>query len=219
MNVEILLLGLMCGLTIVGYMIAINAHGPIRLSVSYLLATVMLAGTVIAIVQYVNEGLDQAKLATLHQMELEKEKAEEQVKTSEEALRQNKVILSSAARLNGFISASTGLASSLSNVNLLDLPDRESLENRAAITKSKIAELKASFDKSKPFDPQFADCVQNIDMGIASLIEASQYYVLYYRSDDAPQEQLRERILRQKAQNAYNLFQKSSAELASKSQE
>jgi hypothetical protein len=216
MSVEILLLGVLCGLTIIGYMIAINAHGPIRLSVSYLLATVLLAGSVIGIVQYVNSGLDQAKMATLHQMEMAKQKAENQFKSSEEALRQNKEILSTAARINGFIASGSSFATMTANVNLLDLPDRESLENRAAITKSKIADLKSTFDKNKPTEEQFSDCISSIDNGLMALSEAAQYYVLYYRSEDASQEQLRERIMRQKAKNAYDFFQKASMELASK---
>ena len=46
MSIEILLLGIACSMTLLAYMIAINAHGTTRLSLSYFLATLMLAGNV-----------------------------------------------------------------------------------------------------------------------------------------------------------------------------
>ena len=62
MGVEVYLLCSFVGLTLLAYMVAINSHGPTRLSVSYLIATLMLAGTVWAIVQHVNTGLDERKM-------------------------------------------------------------------------------------------------------------------------------------------------------------
>ena len=56
MSVEILLLGVLIGITLLGYMIAINSHGPTRLSTSLLIATVILVGTVWAIIQHANYG-------------------------------------------------------------------------------------------------------------------------------------------------------------------
>ncbi len=120
MSVEVLLLALACGMTILAYMIAINAHGPTRLSLSYLMATIMLAGTVWGIVQYVNTDLDSRKMEELKRLETEKKIAEARIQSQEEALRANKERMGQAAKLNTIIATGTGLASAMINIDLQD---------------------------------------------------------------------------------------------------
>lgn len=212
MTVEILLLTVMCALTLVSYMIAINAHGPVRLSISYLLATILLAATVWTIVQHVNLGMDKE----FRTLQMEKTRAEERALSQEEALKTNKERMSFAARLNTAITSGTALATSLINVDLQDRSaDLETLIGRAVEIKKKVETFKVDFEKLTSTDTFFGEPLTLIKDGVALLAEAAQYYQQYYYSEDSDQEALRERILRQKARNAYEKFQKASVLIAS----
>ncbi len=216
MSVEVLLLAIACGLTMLAYMIAINAHGSMRLSLSYLMATIMLAATVWGIVQYVNTDLDARKKAEFKRLELEKKIAEARIQTQEEALRANKERMGFATKLNGFITTGTGLASTMINIDLQDRSaELEVLMGKAAEIKKKTDELKNSFEKVSTTEAFFKEPVTLIKEAIQSLAEAAYYYRSFYYSEDSEQEHLRERIMRQKARAAYDSFQKAGELLVS----
>ena len=215
MSVEVLLLALASGMTILAYMIAINAHGPTRLSLSYLMATVMLAGTVWGIVQYVNTDLDARKMEELKRLESEKKLAEARIQSQEEALRANKERMGLASKLNTIISTGTGLASAMINIDLQDRgADLEVLMGKASEMKKKADDLKAGFEKLTFNDPFFNEPVTLLKTAIQSLSEAAYYYRSFYYSEDSEQEHLRERVLRQKARAAYDAFQKAGGLIA-----
>ncbi|MBN1757860.1 MAG: hypothetical protein JW863_06055 [Chitinispirillaceae bacterium] len=215
MSVEVLLLALACGMTILAYMIAINAHGPTRLSLSYLMATIMLAGTVWGIVQYVNTDLDTRKKEEIRRLESERKLAEARVQSQEEALRANKERMGQAARLNTIITTGTGLASAMINIDLQDRgADLESLMGKASAVKKKTDDLKNDFEKLSLTDPFFNEPVALLKTALQSLAEAAYYYRSFYYSEDSEQEDLRERVLRKKARIAYDTFQKASALIA-----
>jgi hypothetical protein len=215
MSVEVLLLALAGGMTILAYMIAINAHGPTRLSLSYLMATIMLAGTVWGIVQYVNTDLDSRKMEELKRLETEKKIAEARIQSQEEALRANKARMGQAAKLNTIISTGTGLASAMINIDLQDRgADLQVLMGKASEVKKKTDELKTGFEKLSLTDPFFNESVVLLKTALQSLSEAAYYYRSFYYSEDSEQEELRERVLRQKARTAYDTFQKAGALIA-----
>lgn len=215
MSTEILLLAVLGGITLLGYMIAINAHGPTRLGLSYFIATLMLAGSVWAVVQYVNQGTASMKIEELERLEMEKQKAEERIASQEKALRQNKERLSFAARLNGIITQGTGLASTMINTDLRDRSvNLDVLMGRATSTKKKTSELSEEFSEVTDSKNYFPDAMEALENGVEKLQEAGKFYWLYYRSEDTPQEELRERIMRQRAREAYELFQKAGNEVA-----
>lgn len=216
MSIEVLFLALACGMTILAYMIAINAQGPTRLSLSYLLATIMLAATVWGIVQYVNSDLDAKKLAELQQLEKEKKIAEERIKSQEEVLKTNKERMEIATKLNTIITKGTGLASTILNVDLQNgSVGLETLLKKAADVKKNCDELKNEFEKINITDTFFNEPMNQLKEAIQNLSEAAYYYRSFYYAEDSEQEDLRERILRQKARNAYDLFQKVSVTIAS----
>ncbi|MBD3321924.1 MAG: hypothetical protein GF350_12580 [Chitinivibrionales bacterium] len=218
MGTEILLLGVLAGITLLAYMVAINSHGPTRLSISYLLATIMLAGTVWAIVQYVNSGADKEKMQELRRLELEKKAAEERIRTKEQELLENKSRAVFAAKLNDIINRGTGLATTMMNVDLRDMSyNLETLIGRASATKKKATDLKKEFEGLTAEDDYFAQSMQLMNDALSELTEAGRYFYLYYRSEDSAQEELRERILRQKARKAYENFKKASSLVASTS--
>jgi hypothetical protein len=216
MTIEVLLLALTCGMTILAYMIAINAHGPTRLSLSYLMATVMLAGTVWGIVQYVNTDLDARKMEQLKRLESEKRMAEARIQSQEEALKANKARMNFSASLNKIITMGTGFASTMINIDLQDRGvDLEVLMGRASAMKKKTDELKNEFEKLSSPDTFFNESMSLLKESVQSLCEAAYYYRSFYYSDDSEQEHVRERVMRKKARAAYNSFQKVSTLIAS----
>jgi hypothetical protein len=216
MNTDVMLLTIMCGMTLIAYMIAINAHGPVRLSLSYLLATFLLAANVWAIVQHVNIGLDTIKTEELRKLEAEKKQVEERVLSQEEALKANKDRMAFSARLNSIITSGTAFGTTLRNTDLQDKDaELDLLIGRAVETKRKIEELKGEFDKLSAADSFFNEPLTLIKDGLQLLTESAQYYQQYYYSDDSDQEALRERVMRQKATNANEKFQKASVLIAS----
>jgi hypothetical protein len=217
-NVEVILLGLGCGITLLSYMIAINAHGPTRLILSYLIATIMLAGNVWAIVEYVNTGLDAKNSQVLQQrLEAEKKLADERIQVQEEVYKQNLEKMNFASKLTAYISRGTVLANSMINVNLLDKSlEMEGLMGRAVEMKRKVDEFKNEFSTVSANSNSFAEPVKTIGEALLLLGEAANYYRLFYHSEDSDQEAQRENIMRQKARLASEKFQSANSSILSK---
>jgi uncharacterized coiled-coil DUF342 family protein len=101
----------------------------------------------------------------------------------------------------------------------IDLQDRnaelETLLGRAGETKRKIEEVSGEFEKLSTADNFFTEPLTMIKDGLQLLTEAAQYYQQYYYAEDSDQETLRERVMRQKASNASEKFQKASVLIAS----
>ena len=219
MSVEILLLIVLGAVTLVGYIVALNAQGPKRLAVSYLIATAILVVSVWATVQYVNSGDNRKKMEAFQKLESEKQKAEDLMHSQEAAmqvaLRENKERLSIASRFNAVINRGTALASAMVNTNLRDMnSDVDALVGRASDSKRKAEDLAAEFDEMKVTDTLFFQSASLIKEALKQLSEAAQYYTLYYRAEDSAQEELRERIMRQKAGSSHDLLQKAGALIA-----
>jgi hypothetical protein len=220
MSVEVLLLGVLVGLTILAYMIAINAHGPTRLSFSYLLATLLLAGTVWAVIQHVNSGLDRREMSELRRLELERQQAEQRARSREEELRENRERLNYATKLNSVINRGMGLATTMMNVDLRDFSlNLDRLLARARATDAQTEELADEFRKFSRKKSLFQESTSHLQDGLGHLKEAGNYYELYFKSEDSEQEILRERLMRQKARAAYEDFKKAGSLVASNAED
>lgn len=216
MSVEILLLVVLAELTLLAYIVAINSHGPTHLAFSYLLATIILAGSVWATVQYVNTGLNQKKMEEFKQLEMEKQKAEDQMRSGEKVQETLKERLATAAKLNGIVTTGTAIATLMMNTDLRDMAaDLDGLVGKSMDTKRRAEDLAGEFDKMKFSDDGFKESTNLIRDGLKVLAEAAQYFVLYYKAEDSAQEELRERIMRQKARQAHESLQKASSLIAS----
>jgi hypothetical protein len=216
MAIELYLLSMFVAMTLLGYLIAINAHGPMRLSVSYLIATLMLAGTVWAIVQYVNTGLDKQKLEEFKRLEVEKQKAEDRVQSQQLELMDNKARLGYVTKLNDVINEGTGLSSTMVNIEMRDFSvELDVLMARAAEMKRKCDALKEKYDKVEKEQQFFAEGKTMMHDALDQLIGAATYYSMYFKSEDGAQEEMRERMMRDKARRANDLFKKAASQLAS----
>jgi hypothetical protein len=219
-NVQILLLIVLGAITLLAYMIALNAQGPKRLAVSYLIATGLLVVCVWTTIQYVRSGDELKKKEELIRLENEKQKAEEQMHAQEAAmnaaLTENKERLALAGRIGGIISRGSGLSSSIINTNLGDMnAELETLLSKANETKRKVDDLSAEFDKIVLSDTAFTQVFSIIKDAFKQMHEAVQYYVLYYHAEDSSQEELREKIMRQKATTSHDLLMKAQTLISS----
>ncbi len=216
MSIEIMLLAILVGITLLGYMIAINSKGPTKLSISYLLATVLLAGSVWAIVQHVNSGADRIQKDMLRRLELEKNQAEEFARSKEQSLIENRNKMDAAAKINEIVSQGTGYASTMMNIDLRNFSvEHDVLMGRANAMKNKVATLLDKIENLREEKALFPGCVPLLNDALSNLTDAAKYYRLYFRAEDSAQEELRERTMRQKARQAYDLFKKASSQVTS----
>lgn len=216
MSIEIMLLGILLGITLLAYMIAINSHGPTRLSVSYLIATLILAGTVWAVVQHVNYGDSQKQQKRLKQLELEKQQMEDFARSQKQSLLDNKKKMDAASKINEIISQGTGYASNMMNVDLKDFSvELDVLTGRANQMKNDVAALVTEFENLKQEKTLFPESVPSINEALGNLTEAAKYYRRYFRAEDSIQEELRERLMRQKAREAYDMLKKIGSQISS----
>jgi hypothetical protein len=93
--------------------------------------------------------------------------------------------------------------------------DLDALVGRSVDTKRRCDQARADFEKIKMTDSLFSESLSLIRDGLKTLAEASQYYYLFFKAEDAAQEELRERIMRQKARIASETLQKAGSQITS----
>ncbi len=211
MSIEIILLGISCSMTLLAYMIAINAHGTARLSLSYFLATLMLAGNVWGVIQYVNIDQNNHKMLEMKRLEAENRLAEEKILEQQRSLKNKEKEIGMVALFNPVIATGTGLASSLINVNFQDeTQDVDALIGRAIECKKKVEKLKEEYQNIQFSDTFLPDARKEVDSALIFLGEAALNYRNYYNAEDTHQELMRERLVRKKAGQAYQKFKTAS---------
>lgn len=213
MTVELLLIVIIGGITLLGFLIAINAHGPFRLSVSYFLATLMLAGTVWIIVQYVNKDIELKKTEELSKLERNRiAELENYKQRAEDIARKNKTYVEITKQFVAIVSNASNYALMMQNVNLQNKNlDFETLVRKASDSKNKVDELSAQFSKMDSIKIIYPDSYELISDGIKSLTEAAISYKNYYYSEDSTEEGKREKSMRLRAKDALDKFSKASS--------
>lgn len=216
MTVELMLIAIACGVTLLGYLVAINAQGPLRLSVSYLIATIMLAGTVWVIVQYVNKGVEIKKNEELAKVELKRKAEEENFKQQAESIvLQGKLHAGISSKLVMMISNASNYANLILNADLQNKSMAfETLLENASETKRKVDEISNQYNKMDSVQLLFPDSYPLISDGIGNLSEAATNYKNYYFSEDSSQESQREKVLRSRAKTALEKFNKAGTLLS-----
>jgi len=215
MSVEILLFVVLGAISLLAYMIAINSRGATRLSLSYLLATAILAGSVGAVVRYVNSDQALKKNQEMKKLEMQRKAAEELAREKEIALQQNKERTALAAELTGIITRGVSLATALQNTNLTDPKyDIDQLMRMSIEADRKAAAIKSDISKIDDSNQFFPGVLDKLTQASKLLSEATYYYKAFYRSEDSEQEQLRRRILQSKSKEALNEFEACATMLA-----
>lgn len=211
MSIEILLLGIACSLTLIAYMIAINAHGTTRLSLSYFLATLMLAGNVWGVIHYVNVGQNNHKMQEMKRLEAENRLAEEKILEQQKSLKNKEKVIGMVALFNPVIATGTGLASSMINTNFQDEAlEVDALIGRAVECRKKVEKLKEEYQNIQFSDSFLPDARKEVDSALQLLGEAALTYRNYYNAEDSHQELMREQLVRKKARLAFQKFKTAS---------
>lgn len=214
MPLEILLLLCLGGLTMIAYMIAINAHGPVRLSFSYLIATIMLAATVYAVVQHVNTKISTLQQAQVAKLTAEKNQAQQEVVAKAETLQVNQQKLQAAARVSAYIAEGMALAGTISGADLRDM----NLDFDALLARANDASVKAARFKQRivAIDTDlvvFPECAVQVRQAADQLAAAGSFFRLYYHAEDSDQEAERGRQMQANVRSAATLFRDASAKL------
>ncbi|MBN2188602.1 MAG: zinc ribbon domain-containing protein [Chitinispirillaceae bacterium] len=119
-----------------------------------------------------------------------------------------------AEKLNTVIMSGTDCGTAMANADLQDRnAERDELLGRAVETRRKIELLKREFGKLSTPDTLFTEPLTLIRNGLQLLTEAVKSYNRYYYAEDADEEALHGRVMRQKAAGAGELFRKAGAGL------
>jgi hypothetical protein len=214
MSIELMLLVIIGGLTLLGYMVAINAHGTARLSLSYLIATIMLGVTVWVVVEYVNSGVAEQRKSEIQRLAKEKEMAEQRLREEQEAGKGDKERQAMADKLRAVIAKASPIASRMTAMDLQDRSvDFDGLVGRAVALGREVDDVRKEFEGLTGPQSVFPEATVTLKEAMQVLKEAAQYCRLFYQSDDSDQEELRARIMRQKARSASDLFQKATGQI------
>jgi len=214
MSVEVMLLVIIGGLTLLGYMVAINAHGTARMSLSYLIATLMLGATVWVVVQYLNSGVAEQRKAEIQRLAKEKDLAEQRLQEEQEAGKGDRERQAMADKMRAVIAKASPLASRMTAMDMQDRSvDFDGLVARAVALGKEVDEVRQEFEAMTGPQSVFAEATATVKEAMQVLKEAAYYCRLFYQSEDSDQEDLRARIMRQKARSASDLFQKATGQL------
>jgi len=214
MSTEVLLLIVIAGLTLLAYPIAINAHGPTRLGLSYLIATLMLAGTVWVVVQHVNAGVGMQHRREMKLAEEKLREQEEKLKEQASEGQEQRAKMAFAEKLRAVVTKGATLSSRLAGADLRDRSvDYDALVARATAAVSEADAIKQEFEAIPPSQRFYVDAYESVKEGVQLLKEATYYFRSFYSSEDSDQEDLRSRIMRQKARSAVEVFQKASGQI------
>ncbi len=221
-NAEVLGLIAVTGITIIGFMIALNAQGITRISISFLMATFLLAVNVFAVVQYINnpdptqvtvaaplddskEQASRERMALAKQLSEEKafvEAQNEQVRLKRTAAKEGEVV-----KMSAFLDKCSKLAEQLGRAKMQNY----ALEYSQLVAKAQRASASTSA-LEKEFETLSAELAHlqgvsgDVAEGLAKLKSAAKFYKLYYRANDSHQESSRERRMRSDAKEAKELF-------------
>jgi hypothetical protein len=209
MSLEFLLLSIAGGITLIAYMIAINAQGPIRLIVSYFLATILLAGTVYLIIQHVN-ALEEVKRRQALLVEYRQSIKIDTLSKIDSPKNQIQLSMNFLPKVNQIVTAGINCAIKMNTVDFQDKRvDFETLMARAVEMKKKTDELSFLAKKNDSIALYYPEVAVLIKDAIRLLNDASAEYSTYYYAEDSNQEQQKESLIRFKSKNALDKFRKA----------
>jgi len=210
MATETLFIALLVFLTVIAYMVAINARGAWRLTLSFLLATCMLGGTVwVIILQY------STTTKTAIQIERQRLEAERMELLQDRGqILAMKEQMSNSAKVSHIIAQVSSFAASLQNERLQDPAyEYEHLVARAVATEQRFTTLQNEIDAYRQIVAEYPDAAKLLAEAITELKEACNLYKSYYYAENSAAEQHRERQMKQRAGKAQELLTKANKSL------
>jgi DNA repair ATPase RecN len=208
MSIETLILLLFAFLTVIAYMIAMNARGIWRLTLSFLLATCMLGGTVWVIILQYSTIAKVTEQADRSRREAENE---ERLQNREQELLQKEQLMTNAARAQHLIAQAKVFADMLQRERLQETDEQShgQLVSRATNTGEQVNALQNEINSYRQVLTKFPDAAKLLEDAMNELKEACRLYRAYYFAVSAENEQASERQMRQKAKSAQEMLEKA----------
>lgn len=218
MNAEKLALLILTGITILGFMVALNAKGITRLSISFLMATLLLALNVVGVVQYLNnptpektesntQTIAEQERLMLEQQIAEKQQAEAAEKEKQKRIENQRNKEKEAVKIASFLRESSDIAAKLRTVQLHDFTlEYSQLVARAQQVYSSVLKKEEELGKMTVGIAYYKSVTSDMKTSLEALKKAAKYYKLYYKANDEQQERVRENIIRSSAKEAQNGF-------------
>jgi hypothetical protein len=221
MEQEIYLLVILFAVTVLGFICAINAHGMVRVVLSYVLATALLITSVIFTLKFQSTKEIARKEAERAKYEEQLKKAEEEARLAAEQKASPDVSADKQykADLAKIISEGSNLAKSILSVNVDDEnADADKLMNRAAGLKGQALDLKKQLDAlpKTSTDPNATAARDIVEKAVRSLTVSANYVNLYFKAENTSEEDERYDVFRQNASSARADFSKASDKLEGK---
>jgi hypothetical protein len=229
MTLEIMVLILLGGIAVNSFISAINAKGTIRIVFSYILATLVLIGSLIAIVQYVNETNIQAQRE--RETQLEKRLADEQKQREEEAR------LAAAAAAAAADTSNAGkekqvmsalldvtdkgikIASSILSVDIDNVEEDEwdNLSDKASGYMGAASALQKELEEIKRnAGSTFPASISATEKAIGSLVAGASTFKRYFRAENEDEERQYKGKYAGNTNNARALFRDATKLIADK---
>ena len=211
MSTETLFVTLLVFLTVIAYMIAINARGVWRMTLSFLFATCMLGGTVWVIILQYSTTTKTAVEIERRRLEAERQ---ELLQDREQTLAM-KEQAGNAARVSNLIAQVNNFAAALQTEALQDEGySREQLVARAAASEQRLAALQNEIDGYGKVVTGYPGAAKLLTEAMVELKEACGLYKSYYYAENSAAELARERQMKQRARKAQELLAKADKALS-----
>lgn len=205
MSLETLVLFLIVGVALVGVMVAVNAEGPTKSVVSYIIAMLLVGGTGYAIITVMShkksidemEAYESSDSERLKKLESAAKKRREEAQVRRNGLRSNKKIVELAQTAQQY--GQQILNSRLKNFN-------EEIDVKIYRAKKMINDVNDLEKEFKSLIVQDSEEYQTMEEALQELKNAAKYYKLYFYSENATEESLRESRLKKYASRATALL-------------
>ncbi|ERP38706.1 hypothetical protein [Chitinivibrio alkaliphilus] len=215
LTAEVIGLILLSSLTILAYMIALNAQGITRISLSFLMATILLGTNVFTVVQYVNNPVavrsegrdDSAEQAALEREVLAEKLAEQKAAIEQEARedreRKMEARQDEAQKILSFITDLEQTARDLQNMRLVEHGmEYGQLTGRASRYAGRVRRHTDAFSRLQQDLSFFVSLGPDVADALKALERSTEAFQRYYTAETSAQEAQRENVMRRSAQES-----------------
>lgn len=194
------------GITMLGFLVAVNSRGAVRMSISYVLATMMLVASVYQLVHYLGERkmevqLEQAKEEARAQLEELKEEKMEEEQTAEQ-----EEVAAAASKFHSIIDRGNRIVRSLKSTDVRD--ESVDIDTYFGIAGSAQRKAEALIREARNINaPKEIQNARNKTInGLQRCATSAKYLNLYFKSEDEDEEQKREDVFVDNYKSAASLL-------------
>ncbi len=214
MDTQALLLSVLASVTLTAFIGAVNARGPARMVISYLLAIICFCISVFHFTQYfvvpeeVQEMNPQVKnVVPAPSLALPAPDLAESAQEDTQSEAQSQAVAQYLGAARGVANAGAALATTLSGLALdavEDLSDEEyeRLQNNAGNSLNSARKIKNDFASLGNPPPQYSSAHQTLDQGLSGLVSACSNLDRFFHAEDKSEEAQRKTAFRSGIQQA-----------------